>query len=274
MAEGQPESSREQALSPVREGRGLLSGARALIFGVANQRSIAWAIAQAFRREGARIGLVYQGERLKDAVGKLAEEIKAELLLPCDVMVDSEVEQAFREAARRFGNIDCIVHSIAFAPAEELKGRYIDGTREGSRIAHEVSAESLRVLVKHAEPYLSRGSSILTLTYLGSTRAFPHYNVMGPAKASLEASVRYLAHDLGPQGVRVNAVSAPPLRTLAARSIPGFNRMLEEYERKAPLGLLEADAVADVAVFLASDLGRAVTGEVVMADGGFSHAGI
>lgn len=253
---------------------GLLAGKKVVIFGVANQRSIAYAIAQAMAAHGAEIALCYQGERLKDTVEKLGQEVSARLVVQCDVLHDEELEAAFGAIAGGLERIDCLVHSIAFAPTEDLKGRYIDSSREGSRIAHEVSADSLRVLAKWAEPHMPTGGSILTLTYLGSTLAFPNYNIMGPAKASLEATVRYLAADLGPKGVRVNAVSAPPIRTLAARAIGDFSKILEAYEARAPLGLLEADAVADVAVFLASDLSRAVTAETILADGGFSRAAI
>ena len=254
-------------------GNGLLSGKKIAIFGVANKRSIAYSIAKALAREGATLALSYQGERLKDTVQEFANELGATYVAPCDVTNEAELTAFFSGLKDEFGSLDCLVHSIAFALKDDLRGRYIDISREGSKIAHDVSADSLRVLAQAAEPMMNEGGSIMTLTYLGSTYAFPNYNVMGPAKASLEATVRYLAYDLGEKKVRVNAISAPPIKTLAARTISGLSEMLAAYEDKAPLGLQDVDSVADVAVFLASDLSRSITAETLVCDGGFSRMG-
>lgn len=253
---------------------GLLAGKNIAVLGIANRRSIAYAIAQAMADQGANLALSFQGERLKETVEEFGADLGAKVIAPCDVSDDTSTEQFFSAVQSGMGSLDCLVHSIAFVPGEELKGRYIDTSRDGSRIAHEVSADSFRLLARFAEPLLNEGGSLMTLTYLGSSYAFPHYNVMGPAKASLEATVRYLAYDLGPKKIRVNAISAPPLRTLAARSIPGFNDMLKSYEEKSPLGILNAEDVAGVAVFLASDLSRSITAETIIADGGYSRMGL
>jgi enoyl-[acyl-carrier protein] reductase I len=255
-----------------------LTGKTALIVGVANKRSLSWAIARALHGEGARLVLTYQNERLRENVEELAATLApAPLLLPCDVGVDAEIAALFDAVARECEGLDMLVHGAAFAPREALSAPFVETTREAFRIALDVSAYSLVALARGAAPLMAArgGGSVLTLTYLGSERVFPNYNVMGIAKAALEASVRYLAQDLGAQNVRVNAISAGPVKTLAAAGISGFSSILEVYRARAPLRRnIDAEEVASAALFLLGPAGRAVTAEVLMVDGGYSVTGM
>jgi enoyl-[acyl-carrier protein] reductase I len=254
-----------------------LAGTHGLIVGVANKRSIAWAIAQAAAREGARLALTYQGERLEENVRELAAGLDRPLVLPCDVGDDGQIAAVFEAIGREFGGLDFLVHGAAFAPPGELAAPFLQTSREGFRVALDVSAYSLVALARGAAPLMERrgGGSILTLTYLGSARVFPNYNVMGVAKAALEACVRYLAADLGRQAVRVNAISAGPIKTLAASGIAGFSNILQIYRDRAPLRrTVEAAEVAEAAIFLLGPAGRAVTGEVLMVDAGYHVTGM
>lgn len=254
---------------------GIVAGKRALVLGVASERSIAWAIARRLAEEGASLALTYQNERLERNVRSLAESLPDAWLLPCDVAEDAQIEHLVQELRSRWDRLDILVHSVAFAKKEELAGRYVDTSREGFRIAMDVSVFSLVALCKALEPLMGQGSSVVTLTYLGSERVVPNYNVMGVAKAALEASVRYLANDLGPQGIRVNAVSAGPVNTLAARAIAGFTTMLQRVREVAPLRRnTEVEEVADAALFLLSDLSRGITGEVLYVDSGYHVLGM
>ncbi|MEJ5251965.1 MAG: enoyl-ACP reductase [Chthonomonadetes bacterium] len=254
---------------------GLVEGKNALVLGVASERSIAWAIARRLAQEGARLALTYQNERLEKNVRPLAETIPGTLVLPCDVSDDGQISSLVGSLQQEWGKVDLLVHSVAFAKKEELSGRYVDTSREGFRIAMDVSVFSLVALCRALEPLMGEGGSVVTLTYIGSERVVPNYNVMGVAKAALEASVRYLASDLGPQGIRVNAVSAGPINTLAARAIAGFTTMLQRVREVAPLRRnTEAEEVADVALFLLSDLARGVTGEVIYVDSGYHAMGM
>jgi enoyl-[acyl-carrier protein] reductase I len=254
-----------------------LSNKTGLIVGVANKRSIAWAIAQAASAAGARLALTYQGERLEENVRELASELTDPLILPCDVGDDAQIARVFEEIERGFGGLDFLVHGAAFAPRDELSQPFSQTTRDGFKVALDISAYSLVALSRGALPLMERrgGGSILTLTYLGSDRVFPNYNVMGVAKAALESSVRYLAADLGPKNIRVNAISAGPIKTLAAAGISGFSSILQLYRDRAPLRrTVETSEVADAAVFLLSDASRAITAEVLMVDGGFHATGM
>jgi enoyl-[acyl-carrier protein] reductase I len=254
-----------------------LTGKHGLIVGVANKRSIAWAIAQAAAAAGARIALTYQGERLEENVRELAESLADPLILPCDVTSDEQVASVFAAIDRDFGGLDFLVHGAAFAPREELSAPFVETTREGFRLSLDVSAYSLISLARGALPLMERrgGGSILTLTYLGSQRVFHNYNVMGVAKAALEACVRYLAADLGPKGIRVNAISAGPIKTLAASGISGFSGILQVYRDRAPLRrAVETAEVADAAMFLLGPAARAVTAEVLMVDAGYHATGM
>jgi enoyl-[acyl-carrier protein] reductase I len=254
-----------------------LTGKHGLIVGVANKRSIAWAIAQAATAAGARIALTYQGERLEENVRELAESLADPLILPCDVTSDEQVAAVFAAVDREFGGLDFLVHGAAFAPREELSAPFVETTREGFRLSLDVSAYSLISLARGALPLMERrgGGSILTLTYLGSQRVFHNYNVMGVAKAALEACVRYLAADLGPKGIRVNAISAGPIKTLAASGISGFSGILQVYRDRAPLRrAVETAEVADAAMFLLGPASRAVTAEVLMVDAGYHATGM
>lgn len=251
---------------------GFLEGKRVLIVGVASDRSIAWGAARAMRAQGAELAFTYQNEKLEKRVGELAAEVGSDLTFPCDVASDDEIEGVFRELGRSWDGLDAIVHAVAFAPREELAGSFVDNTtREGYRLAHEISAYSFVALARYGRPMLqARNGSLVTLTYLGGERALPNYNVMGPAKASLEASTRYMAADLGPEGIRVNAVSAGPIRTLAASGIGNFKKMLAFNEQAAPLRKnVTIDEVGQTVAFLASDLASGITGEVVHVDAGF-----
>jgi enoyl-[acyl-carrier protein] reductase I len=256
---------------------GFLPGKRALIVGLASERSIAYGIANAFRREGAELAFTYQGERLRERVETMAQEFNSALVFPMDVANDAEVDAAFAALKHHWSTFDIIVHSVAFAPREQLSGNYADVvTREGFRIAHDVSAYSLAALAKAGRPMMrGRQAAILTLTYLGAVRAIPNYNVMGPAKASLEANVRFLANALGPEGIRVNGISAGPIKTLAAAGIGGFRAILEHVQKFAPLKRnVSIEDVGNAAAFLCSDLAAGITGEILYVDAGYSRVGM
>jgi len=253
----------------------MLEGKRGLVLGVANKRSIAWGIAQAVAGAGARLALTYQGERLEENVRELAASLKDPLILPCDVSKDEDLARLAAEVGREFGQLDFVVHAVAFALREELDGEFLNTSREGYRVAQDISSYSLTALAKVTAPLMSSGGSILTLSYLGGERVVPHYNVMGVAKAALEMSVRYLAADLGPRGIRVNAISAGPIKTLAASGVHGISKMLEYHREHAPLRKnTEQAEVGDVGLFLVSPLSRGVTGEVIHVDGGFHVMGM
>ena len=251
-----------------------LQGRTAVVFGVANKRSIAWAIAQKLQAGGMQLAITYQNERLEQEAKGLIEELPGAEAFRCDVTRDEEIEQLFSTLRTRYDKIHALVHSIAFAPAEELKNDFVFTTREGFRIAHDVSVYSLIALARAASPLMTDGGCIMTLTYYGAEKVVPRYNVMGVAKAALEASVRYLAYDLGRQKIRVNAISAGPIKTLAARGISGFGEMLKSHVERSPLQRnVEVTEVGDAAVFLASDLSSGVTGEVIYVDCGYNIMG-
>ena len=255
----------------------LLAGKRALIFGVANERSIAWGITRALQAQGARIALTYLNEVLERRVRPLGQEVGAELVLPCDVADEAQIRAVFDEVQRRWGGLDVLIHSIAFAAREDMEGRFVDTSREGFLLALRISAYSLVELARAAEPlFPEAGGSILTMTYYGAEKAIPNYNVMGVVKVVLEASVRYLAMDLGPRGIRVNAISAGPIRTLAAAGgVKDFRAILRIVEERAPLRRgVNQDDVGHAAIFLCSDLAAAVTGEVLHVDAGFNVMGL
>jgi len=252
----------------------LLEGKKGLILGVANKKSIAWAIAESAAREGAKLIFNYQGDRLKENVEDLARTIEGSKIFQCDVNKDDEIEALMKNVEAEFGKLDFLIHSIAFAPSDELKGEFINTSRQGFATALETSAYSLVAVSRAAMPLMSEGGSIITLTYLGSERVVPKYNVMGVAKAALEATVRYLASDLGPRGVRVNAISAGPIITLAARGVGGISKMVKHHREVAPLRReTEQAEVGDTALFLVSSLGRGITGEVIYVDGGYHILG-
>jgi enoyl-[acyl-carrier protein] reductase I len=255
---------------------GLLSGKKAVIFGVANEKSIAWAIAEAFKREGAELALTYANETVAKRVYPLAESIGAGLVLPCDVRSDADIKRTFEEVGKAWGGLDILVHSVAFANKEELKGSFLSTTREGFAMALDISAYSLVALVKEAAPLMQgRRGSVLTMTYFGAQKVFPNYNVMGVAKAALEACVRYLAEALGPDGTRVNAISAGPLKTLASAGVGGFNRIAGHVEEKAPLRRnINQDEVAGAALYLCSSLASGVTGDIHFVDSGYNIIGL
>ena len=254
-----------------------LAGKHGLVVGVANKRSISWAIAQAAQAAGARVALTYPSERLEENVRELAAKLDNPLVLPCDVTSDEQIAELPAVLDREFGGLDFLVHGVAFARREELDKPFVETAREGFRVALDVSTYSLIALSRAVRPLMERrgGGSILTLTYLGSQRVFTNYNVMGVAKAALEASVRYLAADLGPQNIRVNAISAGAVKTLAASGISGFSSILQVYRDRAPLRRsVDQSEVADTAVFLLGPGSRAITGEVVMVDAGFHAVGM
>ena len=252
---------------------GFLQDRKILVTGLLSNRSIAYGIAKALAREGATLAFTYQSAELRERVEGLAREFGAAAVLPCDVANDAEIAALFTELGKRWGGLDGIVHSIAYAPREALKGEFLDGlTRDAFRIAHDVSAYSFAALAKAGLPLMEgRKSALLTLTYLGAVRAVPNYNVMGMAKASLEAGVRYLAQDLGPRGIRVNGISAGPIKTLAAAGISGFGKILKFVEENAPLRRnVTTDDVGNAAAFLMSDLAAGITGEITYVDCGFN----
>jgi enoyl-[acyl-carrier protein] reductase I len=252
----------------------LLQGKRGLVVGVANKRSLAWGIAQSAAREGARLALTYQGERLEENVRDLAAQLQDPVVLPLDVSKEEELDAIVPQLQRQFGGLDFAVHAVAFALREELDGEFLQTSREGYRIAQDVSSYSLTALARRVAPLMTGGGSIVTLTYLGGERVVSNYNVMGVAKAALQMSVRYLAADLGPRGIRVNAISAGPVKTLAASGVHGISRMLEHQRKVAPLRRnTDQGEVGDAAAFLLSDLARGITGEILYVDSGFHILG-
>jgi enoyl-[acyl-carrier protein] reductase I len=256
---------------------GFLTDKRFLITGVASNRSIAWGVARAMHREGAELAFTYQGDKLRGRVEDLAAQCRSEMVLPLDVSSDAEIDACFAALAERWDGLDGIVHSIAFAPKSELEGEYIDAvTREGFATAHDISSYSFAALAKAGRPLMQgRNGALVTMSYLGAVRTVPNYNVMGVAKASLEANVRYLADALGPEGIRVNAVSAGPIRTLAASGISNFRSMLAEAEAKTPLRRnVSIDEVGNAAAFLCSDLASGITGDVLYVDSGYHILGM
>jgi enoyl-[acyl-carrier protein] reductase I len=257
---------------------GFLHDKRALIVGIASQRSIAWGIANAMHREGAQLAFTYQNDRLKDRVEEAAYTFGSNIVLPCDVAEDTQIDNLFAELGKHWTDgFDVLVHSVGFAPREAIQGQYLDNlTRENFSIAHDISSYSLAALAKAARPMMAgRNGSILTLTYLGAQRALSNYNVMGLAKASLEANVRYLAFNLGPEGTRVNAISAGPIKTLAAAGIANFRKMLDHVDENAPLRRsVTIDEVGNVGAFLCSDLASGITGEITHVDAGYNILGM
>jgi enoyl-[acyl-carrier protein] reductase I len=254
---------------------GLLQGKNIVVMGVANERSIAWAIAQSLSSQGARLIFTYENERVEERVRKLAETIPGSIMLPCNVASDEEIEALASRVKDEVGVLHGLAHCIAFAKAEELDGEYVNTSRAGFALAHDISVYSLTAVVQRLYPLMTEGGSIVTMTYLGAERALRNYNVMGVAKAALQASVRYLASDLGPHNIRVNAISAGPIRTLAAKGIAGFNSILKQVEEKAPLRrTTEASDVGDTALFLMSPWARGITGEVLYVDNGYNFVGV
>jgi enoyl-[acyl-carrier protein] reductase I len=257
---------------------GFLAGKRALIVGLATERSIAYGIAEAMRREGAELAFTYQNDRLADRVAAMAKDLGASCVLPMDVATDAEIERAFAGLRESWDSLDILVHSVAFAPREQLAGGFLDSiTRDGFQVAHDISSYSLAALAKAARPMMlgRPGGAIITMSYLGAVRSVPSYNVMGLAKASLEANVRFLAADLGPHGIRVNAISAGPIKTLAAAGVGGFRRMLSHVAAYTPLKRnVTIEEVGNAAAFLCSDLASGITGEVLYVDAGYSHVGM
>jgi len=254
----------------------VLTGKVGVVFGVANKRSIAWAIAKAWAAAGARLIFNYQGERLKENVEELVGEFGEQTpLFPCDVSSDDEIRAFFEKVRSETDRVDLMLHSLAFAPREALEGDFVSTTREAFRVAHDISAYSLVALAREVAPLMTNGGSIVAMTYYGSQKVVPHYNVMGVAKASLEASARYLAYDLGPKKIRVNCISAGPVQTLAARGISGFTQMLKHYQEHAPLKRsCDPAELGAMGVFLASDGAAATTGQVIYVDGGYQIIGM
>lgn len=254
---------------------GLLAGKKGLIFGLANDHSIAWGIAQALRAEGAELGFNFLGEALERRVRPLAESLQAKLIAPCNVQSDEEIDAFMAQAKETFGTIDFLIHAVAFANKDELNGPYMKVSRAGFALALEVSAYSLTALIKAADGILNPGASVVTLTYHGSQQVAQNYNVMGVAKAALEASVRYLANDLGPRGIRVNAISAGPIRTLSASGIAGFRNLHKQFADVAPLRRnVTIEDVGNTALWLCSDLSGGVTGELIYVDAGFRNVSV
>ncbi|NGZ77473.1 enoyl-ACP reductase FabI [Saccharibacillus alkalitolerans] len=252
----------------------LLAGKNILVMGVANDRSIAWGIAQSLSAQGARLAFTYESERVEGRVRKLADTLPNSLVLPCNVTDDAEIETLASRLKEEFGVLHGIAHCIAFAKAEDLSGQFVDTSRDGFALAHDISSYSLVAVAQKLHPLMTEGGGIVTMTYMGAERVMRNYNVMGVAKAALEASVRYLAADLGPSGIRVNAISAGPIRTLAAKGISDFNSILKIVEEKAPLRrTTETAEVGDTAMFLLSGLSRGITGEVLYVDGGYHVMG-
>ena len=257
----------------------LLEGRTGIIFGVANKRSIAWAIAQSLAREGMRLAFTYQGDRLKETVEELAGTLEGtSLILPCDVTRDEDIDSVFRALEEKFGRLDGLVHSVAFAPKEDLENEFVRTSRDGFKLAHDISSYSLVALSRAAMPLMEKADgqgSILALTYHGAVKAVEGYNVMGVAKASLEASIRYLAANLGPRKIRVNAISAGPVNTLAARGIKGFTGMLHHHAEKAPLRRnVELEEIGNAALFLVSGMSSGITGEIMYVDCGYNIMGL
>ena len=256
---------------------GFLAGKRILVTGIASNRSIAYGIAKAMHREGAELAFTYQNEKLKPRVEKFAAEFDSDIVLPCDVATDEQIADTFTQLGERWDGLDGVVHAIAFAPREELEGSIVDNTtKAGSQLAHDISAYSFLAMARYAKPLMEgRNGSLLALTYLGAVSAIPNYNVMGMAKASLEAAVRFMASDLGPEGTRVNAISAGPIRTLAASGIGGFRKMLDHFEENAPLRRnVTIDEVGNVAAFMCSDLASGMTAEITYVDCGWNTLGM
>lgn len=254
---------------------GLMDGKVVLIFGVANKNSIAWGITQKLHAEGATIALSYAGEALEKRVKPLAEQINCDFVEMCDVSDDAQLDDLFAKVKERFGRIDTLVHAVAFAERDDLGGRFINISRDGFKLALDVSAYSLVAMAKRAEPLMPDGGSIMSLTYYAAEKVMPSYNVMAVAKAALETITRYLAVDLGPQGIRVNAISAGPIKTLSAAGVPGLRLMLKYSERAAPLrSLVSQEDIGDTALWLASDLSRMVTGEIIHVDAGYNVLGL
>lgn len=256
---------------------GFLTGKRILVTGIASNRSIAYGIAKAMHREGAELALTYQNEKLKPRVEKFAAEFGSDIVLLCDVGSDEQIADTFKQLGEKWDGLDGVVHAIAFAPKEQLEGSIVDNTtREGSQIAHDISAYSFLAMARYSRPLMKgRNGSLIALSYLGAVSAIPNYNVMGMAKASLEAAVRFMASDLGPEGTRVNAISAGPIRTLAAAGITGFRKMLDHFEENAPLRRnVTTDEVGNVAAFMCSDLASGITGEITYVDCGWNTLGM
>lgn len=251
---------------------GFLANKRILITGMISNRSIAYGVAQAMKREGAELAFTYQGERVRSRTESMAKEFGSDLVFPCDVSSDDEINQLFVDLGKHWDKFDGFVHAVAFAPREALDGEFLDGfSRESFRIAHDISSYSFPAMAKAALPYLNDTAALLTMSYLGAVRTMPHYNVMGLAKASLEASVRYLAMQMGRQGMRVNGISAGPIKTLAASGIGDFNKLLAYNEKNAPLKRnVTIEEVGNAAAFLCSDLASGITGEITYVDGGFN----
>jgi len=253
-----------------------LAGKLGIVFGVANKRSIAWAIAQAWHAAGAKLAFTYQGDRLKENVEELVATFGPDtLLMPCDVTKDEDIDRVFAEVGAKFGKLHLLLHSVAFAPKAALEGEFVNTTRDAYLLAHNVSAYSLVALARGAAPLMTEGGSIVAMSYYGAEKVVPHYNVMGVAKASLEASTRYLAYDLGPKKIRVNCISAGPVNTLAARGIAGFSEMLKTYELRSPLKRnLIPEELGATGTFLAGDGAACITGQVIYVDGGYSIMGM
>jgi enoyl-[acyl-carrier protein] reductase I len=251
-----------------------MQGRNAVVFGVANKRSIAWAIAQSLSNAGAKLAITYQNERLKQEAHDLISALPGAEAFQCDVSSDAEIEKLFAELQSRYGRLDTLVHSVAHALAEELKGDFLNTSREGFKMAHEISVYSLIALSRAAAPMMTNGGSIMTMTYFGAEKVMPNYNIMGVAKASLECSVRYLAYSLGPRNIRVNAISAGPIKTLAARGVSGFGDMLKAGAERSPMKRnVEVSEVGSTALFLASDLSTGITGETIYVDCGYNIMG-
>ncbi len=251
-----------------------MQGKNAVIFGVANKRSIAWGIAQALSQAGAKLAITYQNERMKAEAHDLITSLPGAEAFQCDVSSDSEIDQLFTQIKERYGRLDALAHCVAYAPAEDLKGEFVNTSREGFRIAHDVSAYSLIAVTRGSAPLMSEGGSVITLSYFGAEKVVAGYNVMGVAKASLEASVRYLAYNLGPKKIRVNAISAGPIKTLAARGVGDFSAMFKNHAEHAALKRnVDVKEVADTALFLCSDLGSGITGETIYVDCGYNIMG-
>ena len=256
-------------------GNGLMAGKRGLVMGVANDRSIAWGIAKAVAAEGAEVAFTYPNESMAKRVKPLAEQLGSNIVLECDVASDASLDAAFASIAERWDRLDFVVHAIAFSDREELKGKYLDTSRRNFALTLDISCFSFTAVCQRAARMMPEGGSLVTLTYYGAERVMPHYNVMGVAKAALEASVRYLAHDLGPRGIRVNAISSGPIRTLSAAGIDGFSAILDHIAERAPLRRnITAEEVGDVCAFLASPLARGITGSTIYVDAGYHIMGL